>query len=73
MKKEKFQLQNRFKKNYYILAIWQGRLSVVYTACIQNFGQSHSFAQNKHIRMISTSVLSGGQAARRLERTNPVC
>lgn len=43
---------------------------------IQNFGQRVTLWSklcNKHIRIILTSVLSGGQAACRLERTDPVC
>lgn len=45
-------------------------------ACIQNFGQRVTLLSklcNKHIRIILTCMLSGGQAACRLERTDPVC
>lgn len=45
-------------------------------ACIQNFGQRVMLFPklcNKHIRIILTSVLSGGQAACRLERADPLC
>lgn len=45
-------------------------------AYIQNFGQWVTLllkSCNKHIRLILTSVLSGGQASCRLERTDPVC
>lgn len=70
------------KKSDYRLVIWQGQLYVVYMAILQNSQMEPHFGWRvtllpksyaKHIRIILTSMLTGGQVKCRLERIDRVC